>query len=58
MSFVLLMLRTLTIFNITSSLKQNKESLAIETCCGELGPTLLLARGLDFEDESVFQNLH
>ena len=38
----LLKLRALTIFNITSSLKQNEENLAVETYCGKLGTVLLL----------------
>ena len=44
----LLMLRALTAFNITSSLKHNEESLAVETYYGELGTVLLLTRGVDF----------
>ena len=44
-----LMVRSLTIFSITSSLKQNEESLAVETYCRELGTVLLFKRGVDFE---------
>ena len=38
----LLMLRALVIFNMTSSLKENEERLAVETYCIELGTVLLL----------------
>ena len=39
------MLRALIIFNMTSSMKENVESLAVETYCSELGTALLLTRG-------------
>ena len=42
----LLMLRALIIFNLTSSLKENEENVAAETCCSELGTVLLLTRGV------------
>ena len=51
----LLMLRALTIFNVTSSLKQNEESLAAETYCDELGKLLLLTRGVDFEAKKLLK---
>ena len=44
-------LRALTIFDITSSLKQNEEGVAVDTYCGELGTVLLLTRGLGVEAE-------
>ena len=44
-SCALLMLRALIIFKMTSSLKENEESLALGTYCSELGTVLLLRRG-------------
>ena len=40
----LFVLRALKIVNITFSLKQNEQSLAIEIYCGELGTVMLLTR--------------
>ena len=47
-SCALLMLRALIIFNMTASLKENKESLTLETY-SELGEVLLLVMGVHFE---------
>ena len=49
----LLMLRALIIFNMTSSLKENEESLAAETYCSELDNILLLIRGVHFEAKKL-----
>ena len=49
----LLMLRALIIFIMTSSLKENEESLAAETYCSELGNILLLIRGVHFEAKKL-----
>ena len=57
MSSALLILRAVTIFNIASSLKQNEESLAVETCCSQLGTVLLLTREVDFEAKKLLQQL-
>ena len=54
---VLLILRAVTIFNIASSLKQNEESLAVETYCDQLGTVLLLTREVDFEAKKLLQQL-
>ena len=51
----LLMLRTLIIFNMTSSLKENEENLAVETYCSELGKVLLLIRGVHFEAKKLLK---
>ena len=51
----LLMLRALIIFNMTSSLKENEESLAAETYCSELGNVLLLIRGVHFEAKKLLK---
>ena len=45
----LLMLRALIIFNLTSSFKENEETLAVEAYCSELGTVLLLIRREHFE---------
>ena len=45
----LLILRALTIFRMTLSLKENEESLVVETYFIELGTVLLLIRGVHFE---------
>ena len=47
------MLKTLKIVNITFSLKQNEESLADKTYCGELGTVMLLTRRVDFEAKKL-----
>ena len=52
-SCALLMLRALIIFNMTASLKGNKESLTLETYCSELGEVLLLVRGVHFEAKKL-----
>ena len=41
----LLMLRVLTIFNITSSVKQNEQNQTVETHYGQSGTVRLLTRG-------------
>ena len=51
----LLMLRALIISNMTSSLTQNEESLAVETYFSELGMVLLLIRGVYFEAKKLLQ---
>ena len=51
----LLVLRSLIIFDINSSLKQNQESLAVETYCGQLGVALLLTRGVDFDAKKLLK---
>ena len=51
----LLMLRAWIIFNMTSSLKENEESLAAETYCSELGNVLLLIRGVHFEAKKLLK---
>ena len=43
------------IFNITSSLKQDEESLAFKTYSGELSPALLLTRGVDFDVKKLLK---
>ena len=43
-SFALLMLKALTTFDITSSLKQNEECLSVKTYCGKLSTVLWLMR--------------
>ena len=49
------MLKTLKIVNITFSLKQNEESLADKTYCGELGTVMLLTRRADFEAKKLLK---
>ena len=51
----LLMLRALIISNMTSSLTQNEESLAVEAYFSELGMVLLLIRGVYFEAKKLLQ---
>ena len=51
----LLMLRALIIFNMTSSLKENEESLTAETYCSELGNILLLISGVHFEAKKLLK---
>ena len=51
----LLMLRALIIFNMTSSLKENEESMVAETDCSELDNTLLLIRGVHFEAKKLLK---
>ena len=43
------------IFNITSSLKQDEESLVFKAYSGELGPALLLTRGVDFDVKKLLK---
>ena len=45
----LLILRALIVFNM----KQNAESLAVETCFNRLGMILLLTRGIQFEAKKL-----
>ena len=49
------MLKPLIIFNMTSSLKENEESLAVETYCIELGTVLLLIREVDSEAKKILK---
>ena len=51
----LLMLRALIIVNMTSSLKENEESLAVETYSSELGTVLLSIRGVHFEGKKLLK---
>ena len=51
----LLILRALIIFNMTSSLKENEESVVAETYCSELDNTLLLIRGVHFEAKKLLK---
>ena len=54
-SCALLMLRAITIFNMTSSLKQNEESLAVEKEFSELGMVLLLIKRVHFEAKKLLK---
>ena len=52
----LLMLRALMIFNMTSLLVENEESLAVERCCSELGTVVLLIKGgVHFEAKKLLK---
>ena len=53
--WALLMLRSLVIFNMTSSLKENEASLVVETYCSELATVLLLIRGAHFEARKLLK---
>ena len=55
MSMWLLMLRALIIFNMTSSLNENDEHLALETYCIELDAVLLLISGVHFEAKKLLK---
>ena len=49
------MLQALIFFNMTSSLKQNEESLAFEIKLSELGMGLLLIRKIHLEGKKLFK---
>ena len=53
--WALLMLRSLVIFTMTSSLKENEESLAVQTYCSELATVQLLIRGAHFEAKKLLK---
>ena len=49
------MLGAVIIFNMTFSLKENEESLAVGTYCNELGTALLFARGVYFQAKNLLK---
>ena len=51
--YALLMLRALTIFYVTFSLKQHEENLVVEIYCGKLDTVLQLKRGVEFEAKKL-----